>query len=295
MGIASQRPLPLPFNQLENNMEKYKIDEIINPDYTQARLGNDKKTIDDYKDLMAEGVTFPPITLMKAKDAEGYYVIDGHHRLEAARALGWVIISGKEISGEPPGTKEDALYLATGANRTNGLRMTNADKRRAVRLALTIHPDFSDRVIAGHCGTTHPTVSKIRKELEGEKTDAPAEEIPEPKTVYSEFKNPEPDDSDSEVVNFTTQEEDSEEDYEDGSDSETFDFDEDDDDDTDSDSDEGDEAEETLDKGEVLTLSKTGKLGDIAQQIIDFYKDREFALTFISATITDYLKEQNDR
>lgn len=273
---------------------KIKLNTIIQPDYTQARLGNDRKTIDDYKESMQDGDKFPPILVMQATDSdtEGYYIIDGHHRYEAARALGWVTIDANVYMHN--GTKEDALYVATGVNKTNGLRMTNADKRRAVRIALTLHPELSDREIASHCGATHPTVSKIRKELNGQDIETPkqAKELPESKTVYLEFDDSKKDDSktDSKVVKFTTQE-DSDEDYDD-SDS----YDEDDYEDTDSDSDDTDDtndSDEPVNDSDVLTLYRTEKLGDIAQKIIEFYKGREFALTFISATITDYLKEQN--
>lgn len=269
---------------------KIELKDIINPDYTQARLGNDRKTIDDYKESMADGDKFPPILVMRATDTYGYYIIDGHHRYEAARALGMAEIDAN--SSDKRGTKDDALYVATGANVNNGLRMTNADKRRAVRIALTIHPELSDREIAAHCGATHPTVSKIRKELNKKESETPeptAKDEPEPKAVYAEFTNTETQKPKTKVVNFTTPEDSEEgEDYDSDSDIDDYDN-------TDSDSDYEEDTDEPDNNSETITLGKSEKLGDIAQKLIEFYKDREFALTFISATISDYLKERNDR
>jgi hypothetical protein len=61
-----------------------------------------------------------------------------------------------------------ALQHALAANQTHGLRRTNADKRRAVELALDRWPDKSDREIATLAGTSHPFVGRVRGESEVE-------------------------------------------------------------------------------------------------------------------------------
>lgn len=60
-----------------------------------------------------------------------------------AETLGWHRVAGAEQAGlteieadVQPGTKRDALLYSAGANATHGLRRSNADKRRSVRLLL---------------------------------------------------------------------------------------------------------------------------------------------------------------
>ncbi|MHC4104489.1 MAG: MT-A70 family methyltransferase, partial [Planctomycetota bacterium] len=62
------------------------------------------------------------------------------------------------------GTFQDAEWLALGANKMHGFNRTNADKRRAVELALG-HPKagkLSSRGLAKHCGVSHQFVENIR-------------------------------------------------------------------------------------------------------------------------------------
>lgn len=87
------------------------------------------------------------------------------HRLEAYKlALPDIPIETKVISG----TLEEARWFSYGMNATHGLNRTNADKNRAVRLALQ-HPmgiDKSNREIAGHVGVDEKLVRRVREQLE---------------------------------------------------------------------------------------------------------------------------------
>ena len=51
------------------------------------------------------------------------------------------------------------------ANASNGLRRTNADKRRSVEIALQEFGDLSSRAIAELCGVNPQTVINIRPEV----------------------------------------------------------------------------------------------------------------------------------
>src|SRR5262249_19191162 len=54
----------------------------------------------------------------------------------------------------------------TGANKTqHALRRTNADKRRAVEVALELRPGLSDPAIADHCGVSAEMVRQRRAAL----------------------------------------------------------------------------------------------------------------------------------
>ena len=63
------------------------------------------------------------------------------------------------------GTRKDAIAYAIKSNSTHGLARSNADKRRAVCLALQEFSNRSDRALAEMCKTSQPFVSSIRREL----------------------------------------------------------------------------------------------------------------------------------
>lgn len=61
--------------------------------------------------------------------------------------------------------RDDAVLAAAGANKTHGLRRTNADKRRAVEMALSVAGGRSDHWIAERCGVSPTTVGTVRASL----------------------------------------------------------------------------------------------------------------------------------
>jgi hypothetical protein len=75
------------------------------------------------------------------------------------------------------GTKDDAQWICLSANHTHGLRRTNADKRRAVELALARKPNLNNVAIAGHCGVSDRFVGNMRAELSPNRSMIPAERI----------------------------------------------------------------------------------------------------------------------
>ena len=131
------------------------------PMYIQSRAQMDFALVDEYAQMMRDGVEFDPAQAIE--DADGkIYVFDGYHRGEAAKAAG-VMLRVRVQSG----TRADAEWLAFAANKSHGLRRTHADIERVVRNALA-HPNaagMSDRELARHCGTDHKTVGNWRKRL----------------------------------------------------------------------------------------------------------------------------------
>jgi len=93
-------------------------------------------------------------------DGTDYWPSDGFHRIKAAEAAGQKVIEAQVHQG----TQADARWASLAANQTHGLRRSNADKERAVRLALAARPDMSDRAIAEHVGVDHKMVGKYRAE-----------------------------------------------------------------------------------------------------------------------------------
>ena len=72
------------------------------------------------------------------------------------------------------GTREDALWFALGANKTNGQRMTPSDVRHAVKIALETWPDKSQTEIAEQVGTSQATVHRVKDVIQMNNVPLPA-------------------------------------------------------------------------------------------------------------------------
>lgn len=126
---------------------------------TQVRAAIDPALVSEYAEAMTEGDVFPPVMLFH--DGNRYYLADGFHRVMAAQRNGL-----RDLPAEVrPGTKEDALWFALGANRRNGKRLSETDKRHAITLALQVWPDKSAREIAEQIGCHHDYASEVRKQV----------------------------------------------------------------------------------------------------------------------------------
>lgn len=137
-------------------MTKIRISEI-QTDGLQARVSTDAGTVEEYAEAMAAGKVFPPMVVFS--DGNETWLADGLHRLSAYIANGVEEVTVDEREG----TRDDALWYAVAANKNHGLKRTNADKRKAVKMALELHGEMSDRAIAEHVGVTHPFVSSLRE------------------------------------------------------------------------------------------------------------------------------------
>lgn len=121
-------------------------------------------TLRDYIDAMERGEELPPIDVVD--DGTHAYLVDGFHRHAAHLRLRRATIRARVVAG----TREDAVWLASSVNATHGLRRTNADKRRAVRMALehARGATMSDAAIARHCRVHDRLVAAVRAEVERE-------------------------------------------------------------------------------------------------------------------------------
>ena len=125
----------------------------------------DPETVDEYAEqTQAEGVRFPPIRVIKLQSGS-LMLVDGWHRVEAARRLG----DPKIRARVRPGEWLDAVEAAAASNARHGRPRTNADKRRAVGmlLALPTWAKKSDRQIASHCMVGHHLVAEVRASMTG--------------------------------------------------------------------------------------------------------------------------------
>jgi hypothetical protein len=128
---------------------------------TQTRERIDLDTVDAYASEMSEGAEFPPVVVFC--DGETYWLADGFHRVAAAKRCGTVKLAVDIRQGD----KRAAILFSVGANVSHGLRRTNADKRRAVRVLLGDREwgKRSDRWIAEKCGVSHTLVQGVRAQL----------------------------------------------------------------------------------------------------------------------------------
>lgn len=179
---------------VEKVIRKVKLSEIRVDQGTQTRIATDPGTVDAYAEAMAGGAEFPPIVVYEGPD--GIVLGDGFHRYDAA-----VRNKHETILAEVrQGGRREALFFALQANATNGLRMTNADKRNAVTILLADAEwsQLSDRNIAEMVGVTHPFVGKVRAERSG--TTKPEKPKADPKPETPAPPAPESDEDDSETM-----------------------------------------------------------------------------------------------
>ena len=126
---------------------------------TQVRAAVSEQVVSDYAERMADGVVFPPVVLFH--DGTTYYMADGFHRGLAATRNGANDISATIKTG----TQTDALWYALGANKTNGHRLTRADKKHAILVALKTWPTRSERDLAEHVGCSKTYVHNLKSQV----------------------------------------------------------------------------------------------------------------------------------
>jgi hypothetical protein len=97
---------------------------------------------------------WPPILVSRETDE----IIDGHHRVAAARQLRQSSIAAVLFDGDP----DDAYVEAVRRNVEFGLPLTLEERRMAATRLLESHTDWSNRRIAAVCALSARTVDRIR-------------------------------------------------------------------------------------------------------------------------------------
>jgi ParB-like chromosome segregation protein Spo0J len=123
--------------------------------------------------LMETADQWPPIVVWRDRGL----VVDGGHRVEAARRLGHTTIRAIRFEG----TRNDAFLESVHRNAEHGLPLSVGDRRRAAARVLVTHPDWSDRRIGVSCGLSNKTVARVRQESPaGQEAFPPATERTSP-------------------------------------------------------------------------------------------------------------------
>lgn len=142
-------------------MPTIKISDIDVEGSIQVRTKIDPDTVRDYAEhILAKKPPLPPIIVFGPDSRGKFFLSEGWHRLKANEVAG----NNTIVATIKTGGWRDALEHALGSNATHGLRRTNADKRRAVELALKHFDRMSDAVIAEKCSVSHRLVVKVRQE-----------------------------------------------------------------------------------------------------------------------------------
>jgi hypothetical protein len=116
--------------------------------------------------LMRLGGRWSPILVHEGTGV----VIDGVHRVAAARLLGLVRVEATVFSGGP----DEALIEFVRRNVHHGLPLTLRERKWAAGRVLDVHPHWSDRRIAGICALSPKTVGRLRVS-----DHSPSEELPQ--------------------------------------------------------------------------------------------------------------------
>ena len=133
----------------------YLKKESIQTKGMQVRAHMCEETVKEYSEAMAAGANFPPVIVFH--DGTGYWLADGFHRLEAWKRNGVETVKAEVKEG----SRIDALKFAFSANNSHGLRMSNEDKRNAVRMAyenriaMGLGEVPSASAVAKVCGVSH--------------------------------------------------------------------------------------------------------------------------------------------
>jgi hypothetical protein len=138
----------------------------------QPREGLKMERVEEYAEVWRDHPEkLPPIRAFYEATVGLYWVWDGWHRLKARESLG-ALFAPTIPALVRPGTREDAIIAASGANAGHGEPRTNADKRRAIANLLTevtSMRDKSDREIARVCAlpesSGHKLVARVVVEL----------------------------------------------------------------------------------------------------------------------------------
>jgi ParB-like chromosome segregation protein Spo0J len=144
---------------MQTNIRPIRIAQLKIDTAFQVRTALNPDTITEYAEATIAGEILPPVKVVKHNGT--YILADGFHRVEAARQAGKDVIRAEIVEGD----ESKALEIAVTANRQHGLRMTSADKRRAIELVLRNWPEKSNRQIARLVGCTDPTVASVKQSM----------------------------------------------------------------------------------------------------------------------------------
>ncbi|KAB2343609.1 ParB/RepB/Spo0J family partition protein [Actinomadura rudentiformis] len=145
-----------------NNFEKLPASEVavsaLSPGLGLRQSGTNAAHVQLLMDASGT-VELPPLLVQE----EGWRVIDGLHRLEAAKRRGDTVVKARFVDC----TDSEAVVLAMKANSSHGLPLSKTDRMFGAKSVLAAHPDWSDRAIASITGLSAKTIASLRDRSAG--------------------------------------------------------------------------------------------------------------------------------
>jgi hypothetical protein len=149
---------PVPGTSPVPSLEAPDVVEVSTSSLRVGRSPRDRGIDRAHVALLAEvAATWPPIVVSR-RDRR---VIDGHHRVAAAKQLGLKRLRAVYFDGSP----DDAYVEFVRCNVGHGLPLGLGERRSAAGRILRSHPERSDRSVASVCGVSPKTVARLRREL----------------------------------------------------------------------------------------------------------------------------------
>ncbi len=152
-----------PHEGKEPELAEIEIAQIRFDDVKYPREHINEDAVHEYSETMKKKVRFPEIEVYRSGGT--FWLSDGRHRLEAGKMAGMTTIWAKVYQG----TQRDAILHSFEANLGCGVRRTNADKRKAVKIVLQ-DPEWrnwNDTKIASRCHVSPPLVKEVKEEFAG--------------------------------------------------------------------------------------------------------------------------------
>ena len=133
----------------------------IHPDI-QVRTMVSDDALERYTEIYQSGNgSLPPIKICISSETQEFFLIDGHHRLNAARAAGLKTIPALDF-GEM--TLAEMISESIRSNCEQGLALSKADRKRAVEMLAKYNPQITVRDAAQRVGLSKSLVATVLKE-----------------------------------------------------------------------------------------------------------------------------------
>ncbi len=151
-----------------------RIDKCVMTAQIRCKISN--KYVDEIAQSMADGQEFDPIDVFL--NAEGMFIVaDGAHRLLARQKREQTNVKAWIRECKPEEASSYALELSMERNCRHGLRMSTADKRNAIMMALLDDrlKRLGDKPIAVKVGVSPGMVKSVRAEMHAPASDKDVE------------------------------------------------------------------------------------------------------------------------
>lgn len=158
----------------EPKVFRISLDQLNPESGIQIRSVLHQPTVNEYVAAMKLGQQFPAIIAFRFHADSELVVVDGFHRLAAARKAG-----AKEILVEVKlGDRKAATKAALASNATHGLPRANRDKKRAVQTAICEFPGLSARKYAEMCAVSVDLAARtLRDKVSADDTSSSSHRI----------------------------------------------------------------------------------------------------------------------